>query len=73
MCRILLTLCRAADISIRHERVEQEAYVHIEGWRNRLLHGVRYPHVYGIDLHRNWGKKYENIAISIAVTANADR
>ncbi len=45
--------------------LNKKAYVHIEDWRNRPLHGGKYPYVYvdGIYLCRNWGGKYENVAI----------
>ena len=51
--------------SRHHQRTEQEAYVHIEDWRNRPLQGGRYPYVYvdGIYLRRNWGGEYENVAV----------
>ena len=54
--------------------LNKETYVHIEDWRNRPLQGVRYPYVYvgGICLRRNWGGKYENVAILVAIAVNED-
>ena len=42
--------------------------------RNRPLQGGRYPYVYvdGIYLRRNWGGKYENVAILVAIAVNED-
>ena len=54
--------------------LNKKAYVHIEDWRNRPLQGGRYPYVYvdGIYLRRNWGREYENVAISVAIAVNED-
>ena len=54
--------------------LNKKAYVHIEDWRNRPLHGGRYPHVYvdGIYLRRNWGGEYENVAILVTIAVNED-
>ena len=47
--------------------LNKKAYVHIEDWRTRPLQGRRYPYVYvdGINLRRTWGRKFENVAISV--------
>ena len=52
--------------------LNKKAYIHIEDWRNRPLHGGRYPYVYvdGIYLRRNWGGEYENVAILVAIAVN---
>ena len=54
--------------------LNRKAYVHIEDWRNRPLQGGRYPYVYvdGIYLRRNWGGKYENVAVLVAIAVNED-
>ena len=54
--------------------LNKKAYVHIEDWRNRPLHGGRYPYVYvdGIYLRRNWGGEYENVSILVAIAVNED-
>ncbi len=54
--------------------LNKKAYVHIEAWRNRPLHGGRYPYVYvdGIYLRRNWGGEFENVAILVAIAVNED-
>ena len=54
--------------------LNKKAYVHIEDWRNRPLHGGRYSYVYvdGIYLRRNWGGEYENVAILVAIAVNED-
>ena len=54
--------------------LNKKAYVHIENWRNRPLQGGRYPYVYvdEIYLRRNWGRKFENIAILVAIAMNED-
>ena len=54
--------------------LNKKAYVHIEDWRNRPLHGGRSPYVYvnGIYLRRNWGGEYENVAILVAIAVNED-
>lgn len=54
--------------------LNKKAYVHIEEWRNRPLHGGRYPYVYvdGIYLRRNWGGEFENVAILVAIAVNED-
>lgn len=54
--------------------LNKKAYVHIESWRNRTLEGGKYPYVYvnGIYLKRNWGGKYENVAILVAIAVNED-
>ena len=54
--------------------LNKKAYVHIEDWRNRPLQGGKYPYVYvdGIYLRRNWGGKYENVAILVAIAVNED-
>ena len=54
--------------------IMEEAYVHIEDWRNRPLQGGRYPYVYvdGIYLRRNWGGEFENVAILVAIAVNED-
>lgn len=52
--------------------LNKKAYVHIEDWRNRPLQGGRYPYVYvdGIYLRRNWGGKFENVAILVEIAVN---
>ncbi|MPN27465.1 IS256 family transposase ISCce2 [bioreactor metagenome] len=54
--------------------LNKKAYVHIEDWRNRPLHGGRYPYAYvdGIYLRRNWGGEYENVAVLVAIAVNED-
>ena len=54
--------------------LNKKAYVHIEAWRNRPLHGGKYPYVYvdGIYLRRNWGGEYENVSILVAIAVNED-
>jgi len=54
-------------------KLNQKAYVHIEGWRNRPLSGT-YPYVYldGIFLKRNWGGEIENVSVLVALAVNAD-
>ena len=54
--------------------LNKKAYVHIEDWWNRPLQGGRYPYVCvdGICLRRNWGGKFENAAILVAVAVNED-
>ena len=54
--------------------LNKKAYVHIEDWRNRPLHGGKYPYVYvdGIYLRRNWGGEYENVSILVAIAVNED-
>ncbi len=54
--------------------LNKKAYVHIEDWQNRPLHGGRYPYVYvdGIYLRRNWGGEYENVAVLVAIAVNED-
>ena len=41
---------------------------------NRPLQGARYPYVYvdGINLRRNWGGEYENVAILVAIAVNEE-
>lgn len=53
--------------------LNKKAYVHIEEWRNRALKG-EYPYVYvdGIYLRRNWGGKFENVSILVAIGVNSD-
>ena len=53
--------------------LNQKAYVHIEEWRQRPLHG-KYPYVYidGIYLKRNWGGEFENVSILVAIGVNED-
>ena len=53
--------------------LNKKAYVHIEEWRNRPLHG-KYPYVYvdGIYLRRNWGGEYENVSVLVAIAVNDD-
>ena len=48
--------------------LNQKAYVHIEEWRQRPLHG-EYPYIYidGIYLKRNWGGEFENVSILVAI------
>ena len=48
--------------------LNQKAYVHIEEWRQRPLHG-KYPYIYidGIYLKRNWGGEFENVSILVAI------
>ena len=48
--------------------LNQKAYVHIEEWRQRPLHG-KYPYVYidGIYLKRNWGGEFENVSVLVAI------
>lgn len=40
----------------------------------KLQEGGKYPYVYvdGIYLKRNWGDKYENVAILVAIAVNED-
>lgn len=54
--------------------LNKKAYVHIEDWRNRVLHGGKYPYVYvdGIYLKRNWGGEFENVSILIAIGVNEE-
>ena len=54
--------------------LNKKAYVHIENWRNRPLHGGKYPYVYvdGIYLRRNWGGEYENVSVLVAIAVNED-
>jgi len=54
--------------------LNKKAYVHIEDWRNRPLHGGKYPYVYadGIYLRRNWGGEYENVSVLVAIAVNED-
>ncbi len=54
--------------------LNKKAYVHIEDWRNRLLQGGRYPHVYvdRICLRRNWGGEFESVVILLAIAVNED-
>jgi transposase-like protein len=54
--------------------LNKKAYVHIEAWRNRPLHGGTYPYVYvdGIYLRRNWGGEFENVSILVALGVNED-
>lgn len=54
--------------------LNKKAYVHIEDWRNRSLQGGWYPYIYvdGIYLRRNWGRKFENVAILVAIAMNED-
>lgn len=49
-------------------------HVHIEDWRNRPLQCGRYPYVYvdGLYLRRNWGGKFKNVAILVAIAVNED-
>ncbi len=60
----------AATIS----ELNKKAYVNIEAWRNRPLHGGKYPYVYvdGIYLRWNWGGEHENVAVWAAITVNGD-
>jgi transposase-like protein len=53
--------------------LNQKAYVHIEGWRNRKL-SSKYPYVYvdGIYLKRNWGGEFENVSILVAIGVDED-
>ena len=53
--------------------LNQKAYVHIEEWRQRPLHG-KYPYVYidGIYLKRNWGGEFENVSILVAIGVDED-
>lgn len=54
--------------------LNKKAYVHIEEWRNRSLHGRKYPYVYvdGIYLRRNRGGEFENVSILVAIAVNED-
>ena len=54
--------------------LNKKAYIHIEAWRNRPLQGwaVFICYVDGIYLRRNWGGKYENVAILVAIAVNED-
>lgn len=54
--------------------LNKKAYVHIEQWRNRPLHGGKYPYIYvdGIYLRRNWGGEYENVSVLVAIAVNED-
>ena len=53
--------------------LNQKAYVHIEEWRQRPLHG-KYPYIYidGIYLKRNWGGEFENVSILVAIGVDED-
>ena len=53
--------------------LNHKAYVHIEEWRNRKQSG-KYPYVYveRIYLKRNWGGKFENASILVAIGVEAD-
>ena len=53
--------------------LNQKAYVHIEEWRQRPLHG-EYPYIYidGIYLKRNWGGEFENVSILVAIGVDED-
>ena len=53
--------------------LNQKAYVHIEEWRQRPLHG-KYTYVYidGIYLKRNWGGEFENVSILVAIGVDED-
>lgn len=62
-----VSVCRVEDITealwgskvspSTISELNKKAYVHIEDWRNRSLHGRCYPYVYvdGICLRCNWG------------------
>ena len=54
--------------------LNKKAYVNIEAWRNRHLQGGKYPYVYvdGIYLKQNWGGKYENVAVFVAIAVNEE-
>ena len=54
--------------------LNKKAYVHIEDWRDRPLHGGRFSYVYvdGIYLCRNWDVEFENGAILVAIAVNED-
>jgi len=54
--------------------LNKKAYVHIEDWRNRPLHGGKYPYIYvdGIYLRRNWGGEFESVSILVAIGVNED-
>ena len=54
--------------------LNKKAYVNIEEWRNRPLHGGNYSYVYadGIYLKRNWGGEFENVSILVAIGVNED-
>ena len=54
--------------------LNKKAYVHIEEWRNRMLHGGKYSYVYvdGIYLKRNWGGEFENVSSLVAIGVNED-
>ena len=54
--------------------LNKKAYVHIEEWRNHMLHGGKYSYVYvdGIYLKRNWGGEFENVSILVAIGVNED-
>ncbi len=54
--------------------LNKKAYIHIEEWRNRMLHGGKYAYVYvdGICLKRNWGGEFENVSILVAIGVNED-
>ena len=54
--------------------LNKKTYVHIEDWRNRPLQDGKYLYVYvnGIYLQRNWGGKYENVAIFVEIGVNDD-
>lgn len=64
--------CKVSSSTI--SELNKKAYVHIEEWRNRPLQSGKYPYVYvdGIDLKRNWGGEYENVAILVAIAVNED-
>lgn len=64
--------CKVSSSTISEPN--KKAYVHIEEWRNRPLQSGKYPYVYvdGIDLKRNWGGEYENVAILVAIAVNED-
>jgi putative transposase len=52
-------------------RMNGKVYGQIEAWRQRPLEG-QYPYVYldGLYRKRNWGGRYENVAILVAMTFN---
>jgi transposase-like protein len=53
--------------------LNKKAYVHIEEWRTRELHG-KYPYACldGIYLKRSWGGEFENVAVLAAIGVDGD-
>jgi len=64
--------CKVSPSTI--SELNKKAYVNIEEWRNRPLHGGSYAYVYvdGVYLKRNWGGEFENVSILVAIGVNED-